>query len=176
MWGKRVDTKCPIKYWEAPSNLGHLLNWCKKSLHWFEFRHDSILTHIVQKVVFAKPETITVYADLDGWRVNRGTLPQNLPPNPKKPDIVIVDRTSKLEVLLELTCPFDSSAASFQAACDQKTLRYKRLALDCQSMVYETHKMPLEVGSGGVITAPDNTPAKTHRRQQHTDGYCDSKT
>ena len=66
-----------------------------------------------------------------------------------------MDRIKKLVVLLELTCPFDSSAASFKAAYDRKTLWYKRLALDCQSMKYVTHNMPLEVGSRGYARIKD---------------------
>ena len=75
-----------------------------------------------------------------------------------------MDRIKKLVVLLELTCPFDSSAASFKAAYDRKTLRYERLALDCQSMGYETHNMPLEVGSRGVITARNHAVLATLAR------------
>ena len=137
-----MDSKCQIDSCRAPSNLGHLLNGCKKPLDRFQFRHDSVLNHIVQKIVSTKPTTMQVYADLDGWRVNGGTLPPDLPPNPKKSDVVLVDR---LVVLLELTCPFDSSAASFQASYDRKNLRYKRLALHCQNLGFETHNMPLEI-------------------------------
>ena len=38
-----------------------------------------------------------------------------------------------------------------------KTLRYERLALDCQGMVYYTHKMHLYIGSRGVILASNHT-------------------
>ena len=105
-----------------------------------------------------------VYADLDGWRINGGSLPPDLPPSPQVPDIVLVDRTKKLVVLLELTCPFDSSAASFKAAYDRKTLRYESLALDCQGMVYATHNMPLEIGARGVTTARNHTVLATLAR------------
>ena len=57
-WGKREDTKCRINNCGATSNLGHLLKGCKQSLDRFQFWHNSVLTHIVQKVVFAKPDTI----------------------------------------------------------------------------------------------------------------------
>ena len=163
-WGKRVDTKCLINGCGAPSNLGHLLNGCKQSLDRFRFRHDSVLSYIIQKVVSTKQDTMKVYADLDGWRINGGSLPPDLPPSPQVPDIVLVDRTKKLVVLLELTCPFDSSAASFKAAYDRKTLRYESLALDCQGMGYETHNMPLEIGARGVITARNHTVLATLAR------------
>ena len=87
-WGKRVDTQCQISNCGAPSNLGHIR--FKRSLDRFQFRHDSVLLHIVQKVLSTKSGTMTVYADLDGWRVNRGTMPQDLSSNPKIPDRVLV--------------------------------------------------------------------------------------
>ena len=118
----------------------------------------------MQKIVSTKPDTMTVYADLDGWRVNGGSLSPDLPPNPKKPDIVLVYRTKELVVLLELTCPFDSSAASFKAAYDRKTVRYERLAPDCQDMGYETHNLPLKVGARGMITARNHAVLATLAR------------
>ena len=94
-----------------------------------------------------------VYADLDGWRVNGGTVPSDLVATGQIPDIVLLDRTKKTIVLLELTCPFDSSASSFKAALDRKTIRYCRLALDCEGLGYTAHNTPLEIGARGVITA-----------------------
>ena len=78
--------------------------------------------------------------------------------------MVLVDRTNKLLVLLELTCPFDSSAASFQAAYNRKNLRYERLALDCQKLDFETHNMPLEIRSRGVINARNHSVLATLSR------------
>ena len=69
------------------------------------------------------------------------------------PDIVLLDRVKKTIVLLELTCPFDSSPSSFKAALDRKTIRYCRLALDCKNLGYTAHNTPLEIGARGVITA-----------------------
>ena len=73
------------------------------------------------------------------------------------PDIVLLDRDKKTIVLLELTCPFDSSEKSFKDALDRKTLRYCRLALDCKSLGYTAYNTPFEVGAGGVITARNHT-------------------
>ena len=36
-WGVRVDTNCRVQDCGLPSNLGHLLSGCKKSLHRFLF-------------------------------------------------------------------------------------------------------------------------------------------
>ena len=100
-----------------------------------------------------KPETLKVYADLEGWKINGGTVPSDLVATGQVPDIVLLDRTKKSIMLLELTCPFDSSARSFKNAEDRKTDRYERLTLDLQELGYNALNTPLEIGSRGVITA-----------------------
>ena len=76
-------------------------------------------------------EGITVYADLNGWRVNGGTIPPDLALTEQIPDMVVIHKTVSVTptkvMLLELTVPWDSSS-SFKAALDRKTARYERLA------------------------------------------------
>ena len=99
-------------------------------------------------------DQMTVYADLNGWRVNGGTIPQDLVLTEQIPDLVIIDRsvTPAKVVLLELTVPWDSSN-SFQAALERKTARYERLAEDLREKGYNTLNLPLEVGFRGVLNA-----------------------
>ena len=99
-----------------------------------------------------KPETLKVYADLEGWKINGGTVPSDLVATGQVPDIVLLDKTNKKIMLLELSCPFDSSARSFKAAKDRKTDRYERLTLDLKELGYTALNTPLEIGSRGVIT------------------------
>ena len=116
-----------------------------------------MLAHLVDKIVSSKEATMEVYADLDRWRVNGGTVPSDLVATGQVPDIVLLDRGKKTIVLLELTCPFDSSERSFKEALERKTLRYSRLALDCKSLGYTSYNTPFEVGARGVITARNHT-------------------
>ena len=88
----------------------------------FEFRHNSVLAHFVKKINDNKKEGMTVYADLQGWRINGGTIPASLAQTELKPDLVAIEESSKRVYILELTCVWDSST-SFQAAMD----RYERL-------------------------------------------------
>ena len=145
-WGVRVDSKCRIQDCGLPSNLGHLLNGCKKSLDRYQFRHDSVLAHLVARLAAHKPVTMEVYADLEGWKVNGGTVPPDLVATGQRPDIVLLDRQNKIIVLLELTCPFDR-ATLFKDAFDRKTERYERLTLDCKELGYTTYNTPLEIGA-----------------------------
>ena len=81
------------------------------------------------------------------------SVPSDLVATGQIPDIVLLDRVKKTIVLLELTCPFDSSQSSFKAALDRKTLRYCRLDLDCESLGFTSYNTPVEIGARGVITA-----------------------
>ena len=99
---------------------GPPLNGSKKSLDRFRFRHDSVLTYLVDKIVFSKPKSMEVYADLNGWKVNGGMVPSDLVATGQIPDIVLLYRAKKTIVLLELTCPFDSSPTSFKSSLDEE--------------------------------------------------------
>ena len=153
-WGRPVDTRCSMVGCDLTCTLGHLLSSCSKSLDRYKFRHDSVLVHLLDTIIKNKKPEVTVYADLNGWRVNGGTMPPDLALTEQIPDLVIIDKsgaTTKV-VLLELTVPWDSSN-SFQAALERKTARYERLADDLQRKGYSTHNLPLEVGCRGVINS-----------------------
>ena len=88
-----MDTTCRVQDCGLPANLGHLLNGCKKSLDRFEFRHNSVLAHLVDKIVSTKPDSMELYTDLEGWRVNGGTVPSDQVAAEQKPDTVLLDGT-----------------------------------------------------------------------------------
>ena len=151
-WGRPVDTKCSMVGCDSFCTLGHMLSACSKSLDRFKFRHDSVLSHLLNTINKNKKEEVTTYADLNGWRVNGGTVPPDLALTEQIPDLVIIDRSMSPAkvVLLELTVPWDS-ANSFKSALDRKTARYERLALDLEERGFAVSNMPLEVGCRGVI-------------------------
>ena len=161
-WGRPVETKCKLEGCSATCTLGHLLSCCAKALERFKFRHDSVLNHLLETIVKKKNDQVTVYADLNGWRVNGGTIPHDLVLTEQIPDLVIIDRsaTPAKVVLLELTVPWDSSN-SFQNALERKTARYERLAEDLRDKGYTTLNLPLEVGCRGVINARNHLVLET---------------
>ena len=152
-WGKQVDTSCSMEGCTSPCTLGHLLSSCPKALDRFKFRHDSVLSHLLDQINKNKKPEVSVFADLAGWRVNGGTVPPDLVLTDQIPDLVIVDRstTPTRVVLVELTVPWDA-ATSFQAAFDRKTARYERLEEDLRLEGYSASNLPLEVGCRGVVT------------------------
>ena len=153
-WGRPVETKCNLEGCSATCTLGHLLSSCKVALDRFKFRHDSVLNHLLQTIIKNKSDQVTVFADLNGWRTNGGTIPQDMVLTEQIPDLVIIDKsvTPTKVVLLELTVPWDSSN-SFKAALDRKTARYERLCEDLRDKGYYTMNLPFEVGCRGVINA-----------------------
>ena len=142
-WGRPVDSRCSMAGCSSVNTLGHMLSACNKSLDRFSFRHDSVLTHLLKTINANKKEGVTTFADLNGWRVNGGTVPPELTLTNQIPDLVIIDRsvTPAKVVLLELTVPWDA-ASSFKAACDRKLARYERLALDIEEKGYSVANMP----------------------------------
>ena len=151
-WGRPVNTKCNMEGCNAVCTLGHLLSACPKSLDRFTFRHDSVLQHLLNAIIRRKKDGLVVYADLNGWRVNGGTVPHEMALTEQKPDLVIIDKAAApVKILLvELTVPWDSSQ-NFQAAVERKTARYERLIEDLREAGFDARNMPLEIGCRGVI-------------------------
>ena len=146
----------------SASTLGHLLSSCAKALDRFKFRHDSVLNHLLQTIMKSKNDQMTVYADLNGWRVNGGTMPPDLVLTEQIPDLVIIDRsdTPAKVLLIELTVPWDS-ANSFKAAEERKTARYERLAGDLRDKGLTTFNLTLEIGCRGVINKRNHLVLET---------------
>ena len=146
----------------ATSTLGHLLSSCAKALDKFKFRHDSVLNHLLHTIMKSENDQVMVYADLNGWRVNGGTMPPDLVLTEQIPDLVIIDRsdTPAKVLLIELTVPWDS-ANSFRAAEERKTARYERLAGDLRDKGLTTYNLPLEIGCRGVINKRNHLVLET---------------
>ena len=106
----------------------------------------------MEKLCENKPDSVTISADLPGWMEGSSTVSPDLALTGQVPDIVILDKstTPNKIVLLELTCPWDSSA-SFRKAELRKTDRYNRLTLDLEAAGLQAFNTPLEVGARGYI-------------------------
>ena len=153
-WGKQVGTTCQLEGCGAKSTLGHILSKCDVTLERRRYRHDSCLGYIVDTLKVNKPDHITFYADLEGCRVNGGTIPPELVLTDQVPDLVILDRSSTPNkvYLVELTCCWDSEAMVSKAN-NRKKICYTYLASDIEDKGYECMNLPLELGVRGVITA-----------------------
>ena len=153
-WSRPVDLKCSMEGCNSTNTLGHLLSNCSKALDRLKFRDDSLLKHLLDEIRKKNKEGLRVYADLNGWRVNGGTVPPELALTGQVPDLVLIDRsvTPTRVVLLELTVPWDS-AHSFKEALDRKCNRYERLTINLKNNGYNSLNMALEIGCRGVMNS-----------------------
>ena len=90
-----------------------------------------MLAYLYQVITESNKPGITIYADIEGAKVNGGTVPPSIVITSQRPDMVIVNKntTPPTVYLLELTCPFTRNIA---AANSRKRARYEFLAADIQ--------------------------------------------
>ena len=155
-WGKVVDISCKLCSSDQPNSrttatLGHILNNCPKMLDRYEWRHNGVLAYLYQVMMDSKPASITIHADIEGAKINGGTVPPDILVTAQRPDMVIIDRktTPPTVYLVELTCPF---TRNIEAANTRKRTRYEFLATDIQELGFQCHNFPFEIGSRGHVT------------------------
>ena len=117
----------------------------------YEWRHNGVLAYLYKEMMESKPAGITVFADIEGAKVNGGTLPPEIIITTQRPDLVIVNRTTTPPTVLlaELTCPF---TRNIEAANKRKRDRYKFLTTDIEEAGYKCSNLPFEIGSRGHVT------------------------
>ena len=89
-WGKRVDSSC--KLCKSPKcTLQHITNFCPVALQGkrFDYRHDSILNYMSKHIMVT--DTMGVYFDLEGLKINSSTIPTDIITTLSRPDLVIID-------------------------------------------------------------------------------------
>ena len=161
-WGKRVETKCALEGCNSTATLGHMLSGCSKALDRFAHRHDSVLSHLLKTINLHKGEEVETYADLNGFKINGGTVPPWLCETEQRPDLVVVMNSleQKHVLLIELTVPWDSQS-SFKAAFERKTARYSQLALDLEERGWRVSNLPVEIGVRGSIDKRNSANIET---------------
>ena len=140
---------CPLC--SSPNaTLAHITNMCNVALKQerFTWRHDSVLQYFTTTIKSLTTHTTEVFADIPGFRINDILVSVG---EGSKPDLVIVDRTSKKVALLELTC---SLPGSLDKAHSVKNTRYTQLSVDLEEKGYQVFLMPFEVMSSGHIAKP----------------------
>ena len=159
-WGRVVDKKCALEGCNSLSTLGHILSGCNKSLDRFAYRHDSVLAHLAKTINQCKADGVEMYADLNGYRVNGGTVPADLCETQQRPDLVVILKEPRKVLLVELTICWDSQP-NFQAGYDRKSARYAQLALDIEDKGWVVSNMPLELGTRGSVDKRNSANIET---------------
>ncbi len=96
---KTTITSCPLCK-AHPETLGHLLNYCTPLVGLMRARHNLILRRLVNAI----PRENDIF-------VEQGFSPANL-----KPDIVIVNRSSRDATVVDVTRPYEGECDSFKKA------------------------------------------------------------
>ena len=123
-WGKKKLANCSLC--GNHCTLLHILNYCSVSLNQrrYDWRHDSIVNLLTSTLLEGKPSDIDIYSDIEGYKINGGTIPGDILCTLERPDIVLVERKSRKITLLELTCSFESN---IDAAHLRKQRQYQDL-------------------------------------------------
>jgi hypothetical protein len=111
------------------ATLFHVLNHCPSFLgeqERFRWRNNSVLSYMTLTIKEHLPDHIKVYADLEGHKVNGGTIAQ------------------------ELTVCFEKTD-NIQSALQRKMDRYSALSADIEERGYSCKNIPFEVGSSKSI-------------------------
>ena len=152
-WNKVVDSSCKLCS-RKPATLFHLLSGCKISLEQkrYNTRHNLVLEYLAKTFKDNAPPMCEVYADIDSYRVQGGTIPPQYSTQAQTPDLVLVDRTGEKDriTVVELTIPWDSEE-SFTAAEDRKTAKYAGLIREL-NVESRTELITLEIGTRGLIS------------------------
>ena len=143
------------------ATLFHILNNCdgflgeKERMTW---RHNSILSYMVETLKENAPDNIQIFGDLNGHNINGGTIPQNIITTTSRPDLVILDNSQPTATvyLFELTVCFERYD-NILSANRRKHERYVSLAEDIREAGYICKNIPFEIGSRGHITGENKS-------------------
>lgn len=155
-WGKRVNAKCPLC--EKYETLHHVLNNCAVMLDRYTWRHDSILSCLYSNFKEHLLPNFELLADLPGKHAGITTIPIDVIITSQRPDIVFIDKPSKLIILVELSIPFE---LNIEATHQRKVERYKDLIQDIQESGYTVKYYPIEIGSRAFISKENTSRLKS---------------
>ena len=92
--------------------LAHILSNCTTALDQgrFTWRHDSVLKTIVSFSSSKLREGFSLFSDLRGFQSpHGGVIPPHIIVTPLRPDVFVVSESSRIIIILELTCPWEGN-------------------------------------------------------------------
>ena len=156
-WGKRVSDRCP--FCGNTQTLLHVLSNCGVALEQgrYTWRHDSVLSNIIALI---RPQLVNgsrLFSDLPGLHApGGGTIPPHVLVTNLRPDIFIVNETSREVILFELTCPWDANIDRSHAFKEDK---YAPLIADL-SRTYKTFNFSVEISVRGQVSSGNKSRLK----------------
>ena len=172
-WGKTLSDKCALCPFRE--TMHHALNCCKTALEQkrFNYRHDSILLHIVRQLQANKPRK-RIVAALEGFRIAANvTIPPEVVVTALKPDLVLIDEETGDMEIFDLTSCADREH-NINEARVFKQRKYAPLIADIKATGRKAKFSPFEVCALGNIRADSKKTlrsilgAKTARKTLQT--------
>ena len=128
IWNRTNDPCCPFCFGHTES-IAHLFNGCKEFHNFYSRRHDRIVGKLFDEIKLISCSGKKVYTNklletlLPEYREELTLL------HHRKPDIVIIDETSRVIIIAEVTVCFDLYFEfSFPVKCDRYQLELELLA------------------------------------------------
>ena len=151
-WKIQCGARCILCDSSRPTTA-HVLSGCPVALsqHRYTYRHNLVLQCLASRFIsfFNHLPYIQVYADLQSLRASESppaTIPLAVMVTPYRPDVVIHNTATSSIVMLELTCPLDSSH-HLQSARSRKQCKveYQQLSAELDRLSISNFYETLEV-------------------------------
>ena len=148
-WGKRVNDRCPLC--GNTQTLLHVLSNCGTALDQgrYTWRHDSVLLSIIESIRNDLSDGFVLYSDLPNFQAaHGGTIPPHILTTNLRPDMFIVNETSRIAIIFELTCPWDGNVSRSHTMKQEK---YASLVNDL-ARDFRVFQFSFEVSVRGQVT------------------------
>ena len=157
-WGKRTNDRCP--FCGNIQTLLHVLSNCNVALGQgrYTWRHDSILSSIIDCIAGDLNNGFTLYSDLQGHHApHGGVIPPDILVTNLRPDLFLVNESDRVILLLELTCPFYTN---IERSHNYKEEKYAPLVADL-SRKFKVFQFSIEVSVRGQISKGNRARIKS---------------
>ena len=115
----------------------------------YTWRHNSVLSNLIHLIRPNLVQGMELFSDLPGFLApNGGSVPPHVLVTNQKPDIFIVNESSREAIVFELTCPWDGNVDRSHTYKEEK---YAPLVADL-SRRYKTFHFSVEVSVRGQVT------------------------
>ena len=128
-----MNTNCSL----CGNKETHVLNKCKTMLDQgrYTWRHNFVLCIIMDTLKDVSDQSWDFYCDLTGAHKFAGTtIPPDILPTQQRLDLVVINRHSKIIIIIELAVPFKHN---IHQAHNHKDNKYAGLSADLQKRGYD---------------------------------------
>ena len=123
----------------------------------YTWRHNSVLSNLIRLIRPKLLPNALLYSDLPGFLApGGGSIPPHVLVTNQKPDIFIINESSREAVVFELTCPWDGNISRSHSYKEEK---YAPLIADL-SRRYKTYLFSVEISVRGQVSGDNRKRLK----------------